>query len=380
MVLVAGLAATTASATYASMAAQPAPDKDRRPSAWIAAVRAHEPGKIDPALLTVAAWTPGEVERILPQIAAEPDAAQLLARGLMLHADIGFAEHAGAARGGGLPVMMLEDGRATGNRRLSLQWRIGRTIASVLVGLGARPQDHGAPPTPVDIEREARRRVVRAWYRATSAFLQEEGHLGFVQTQAGAGLSLLGDDPVLLMYRATIRQGFADPRIQQFVRTRRWQSRSLELTFAGRDLRRALELDPELVEARIRLGHVLGDQGHHQEATELLRPAMASALPQFLEYYGSLVLGRAEERSGRLPEARAAYERAARAFPAAQAPRVALSRLTLIDGRASDALATLLADSPARESEPPEDPWWWYFKRHEPDARALIAAMREVAR
>jgi tetratricopeptide (TPR) repeat protein len=158
------------------------------------------------------------------------------------------------------------------------------------------------------------------------------------------------------------------------------QQPSFELDQAARDLRRALELDPELVEARIRLAHVHADKGRHDEAAAILRPVMAATHPPFLEYYGALVLGRVEERLGRLPEARAACERAARQFPQAQVPRVALSRLALLDGRAGDALELLLQAPPAAGAEPAEDPWWHYFRRHEPDAGTQVAALRGTTR
>ena len=398
-VLVASLCAAMAPDASASMRPQAAADSDRRPGAWIAAVRAHEPGQPDRALLTVAAWTPAEIERILPSVAGDPDATRLLAKALVLHADIGILEHAGGLPGGGIRVTTLADGRIRGDRRLSLQWRIGRTIAGFLVALPVKRPGY-EPPDAADVEREHRQRlgVLRRWYRATAALLQEDGHFGFLHTHVNAGLSMLGDDAVLLMYRAAMRQAFADPRLQMFARRRpagveRFahpdsgsiglaalpQQTSFELDQAARDLRRALELDPELVEARIRLAHVLGDKGRHDEAATLLRPVMGASLPQFLEYYGALVLGRAEERLGRLTEARAAFERAARSVPEAQVPRVALSRLALLEGRSSEALAALLQDASAR-GRASEDPWWWYFRSHEPDARALIAVMREAER
>ena len=107
---------------------------------------------------------------------------------------------------------------------------------------------------------------------------------------------------------------------------------------------------------------------------------MASPLPPFLDYYGSLILGDTEVRLGRLPEARAAFERAGRAFPDAQAPRVGLSRVSLLDGRAADGLAAIVAASDDNASEEATDPWWSYFRRHEPDFKALVAELRASAR
>ena len=74
-----------------------------------------------------------------------------------------------------------------------------------------------------------------------------------------------------------------------------------------------------LVEARIRLAHVLGEMGKADEGAALARDALAKPLPPFLDDYGAMVLGRNEARLGRAAEARAAFDRAATLFPHAQA-------------------------------------------------------------
>ena len=365
-----------------------AQSSERRPGAWIAAVRAHQPGRGDAPLAAIAAWTSDEIARVLPAAGGEPDAARVLAKALVLHTDIAILQRSRSL--GGLRATTLEDGRAAGSRLLSSQWKIGRMIAAFLVELPVKARTGEEAPDRARVERERleRRSIARRWYGASTALLQDWTDLGFAQTNADAGLDLLDDDPVLLLYRATLHQAYADPRVQQFVRgiaslqagPSQPQRLEIELRLAASDLRRALDVDPQLVEARIRLAHVLAAQGRHEDAAALIRPAMASPLPPFLDYYGSLVLGRAEERLGRLPEAQAAFERAARGFPDAQAARVALSRLSLIQGRAGDGLAAVVDASRAGASEEAADPWWSYFRRHEPDSASLLAELRASAR
>ncbi len=406
--LVAGLCAAFVGLPSA-IQAQPAAVADRRPGAWFTAVRAHEPGRPDASLVAVASWTPEEVARVIPSVAGERDAPRLLEKALVLHTDIAIVEREGGAGLGqserGMAVMMLEDGRQVGSRRLSVHWRIGRMIAGFLVALPPAIGPGNEPPTRDQIERErlARLRVVRNWYRASGALIQEWADCGLLFTHVQEGLTLLKGDPVLTLYRATLHQAYADPRIQQYARRTDWrrlgvgvvrlndgrpvpatsafpERPEIELELAADDLLRVIELDPQLVEARIRLAHVRSAQGRHEDAAALIRPALASPLPAFLEYYGRLVLGRSEERLGRLPEARAAFERAAALSPDAQAPRIALSRLALLQGRATEALAGLLESARASVQEPEDDPWWWYFRRHEPDAGTLIGAVRASAK
>ena len=153
-----------------------------------------------------------------------------------------------------------------------------------------------------------------------------------------------------------------------------------ELALAERDLRRALAIEPGLVEARIRLAHVLSAEGQAPEAVAQARTAVETPLAPFLDYYATMVLGRAEQDIGRHAEARTAFERAARRLPAAQSPRVALSRLALADGRSVDGVAAMIATSGPEAKRHAGDPWWWDFRLHEPDAKALLTAFRTQAR
>ena len=114
-----------------------------------------------------------------------------------------------------------------------------------------------------------------------------------------------------------------------------------ELGHAERALRRALAIDPALVEARIRLAHVLDARGKSGEASALARKALEAPLPAFLEYYGAMVLGRSEARLGHQAEAYEAFARAARCYPGAQSAQVALSHVLLLEGRAEQAFETV---------------------------------------
>jgi tetratricopeptide (TPR) repeat protein len=153
-----------------------------------------------------------------------------------------------------------------------------------------------------------------------------------------------------------------------------------ELALAERDLRAALASDPTLIEARLRLAHVLSALGRTADAAEQARIPPDARLPPFLDYYGAMVLGRAEADLGRHAEARAAFEHAARLLPRSQSPRVALSRLAIADGRTGDGIATIVAASGPDARGDAIDPWWSYFRLHAPDAKAQLTAFRERVR
>jgi tetratricopeptide (TPR) repeat protein len=206
-----------------------------------------------------------------------------------------------------------------------------------------------------------------------------------------------------------MRQAFASPRFQQYLSTRtatesrpslappgtlggiQIDSRVVvvprpsptapaELGRAEELFRRALERDSGLVEARLRLAHVLGDRGRHKEAREQLLQATRAPLPRLLDYYGSLLLGREEQAAGNGDAARRAFERAAALFPSAKSPRIALSHLALMRGDRQEAV-TVLAPAGGATPMADEDPWDVIHRLHDPFAHELIARFRqELAR
>jgi hypothetical protein len=370
---------------------------------WLEMVRVHESEAVDEAVEVVIGWREDHLQKVLlHQILRDKGVtAAVLDRGLTLHTDIALVERAAAERGllrsaGRSTGLMILDGRTIGVVPRSYHWTAARRIANVLV---TRPD--GAPRA-------------LAWYRAIAALLQQFGDTDVLRAHLADAARLFPDDAILAMYRGTQHQTFADPRVQLTVRHRLSKLRGpgspqnrfetvvssrpggsmnvrvegqtglaflpmpakAELEEAAREFRRALSGDATLVEARIRLAHVTSDLGAYAEAADLLRPALAEPLPAFLEGYGALILARCEEALGRYAEAGAAYARVAARFPGAQSAAIGLSRIALVQGRATDALATILA---AGDPDAPEpfDPWTHYFRMHAPEAPEMVRAWRD---
>jgi tetratricopeptide (TPR) repeat protein len=146
-----------------------------------------------------------------------------------------------------------------------------------------------------------------------------------------------------------------------------------ELRRAEAFFRRALEIDPSLVEARLRRGRVLGVLGRHAEArTELLQTIVVTEDPLLL-YYGELFLGSEEEALGNRDAAGAAYERAATLYPLAQSPQLGLSQLARRNGDRSGALKAMerMFSVHSDEAEP-DDPWWTYHVAQGRNTEALF--------
>jgi tetratricopeptide (TPR) repeat protein len=355
---------------------------------WLEAVENHTLGEHDQAVTRLATWSGRELEDVVAAFWRQPrnDVLRLLERALVLHTDIAVLNR--DVRGYNLPAgegttTLVEDGRAIGLMSRTVHWEVARRLLAAM---------------PIGPERT---RIGQQFYRATAAVLQQWGELPELTTHLEAGQRLLDDDPVLLLYEGTMHQALAGPRYQRVFdeRARAAFPRGSTVAMAGlptvKDLppalpsvrgsrsqaerlfRRALAADPALVEARIRLAHVLSDAGRHAEAAAELKQVGAGPRAPFIEYYASLITGRVARTRGQLAAAQIAFERAAAAYPNAPAPRMALSELALVRGDRAASLTQVREAAPAERAEV-DEPWWWLDRIHEPSALALIGEMRRT--
>ncbi len=131
------------------------------------------------------------------------------------------------------------------------------------------------------------------------------------------------------------------------------------------ELRATLELAPNMVEARVRLGRVLWQLDRWGEAERELQQAIreAEALPApTMAYLAGLFLGQLHEERTRMEDARRAYERALAVYPNGQAVALALGRLLVATGRESAGWG--IVTQTLRMPPIVPDPWTLYFSHH----------------
>src|SRR5439155_20188936 len=135
---------------------------------------------------------------------------------------------------------------------------------------------------------------------------------------------------------------------------------------------------PNMGEAHLRLGRVLGQQGHHADAAAELRQALALVDDDELRYYGQLFLGAEEEALGRFDAARAAFDTAAALFPSAQSPLIGLSELARRRGDRAGALAAIqkVFELPQAGDSGRDEPWWIYHTAQARNADMLLDDLR----
>ncbi|MGH9143643.1 MAG: hypothetical protein ACRD2I_21110, partial [Vicinamibacterales bacterium] len=309
------------------------------------------------------------------------DSNYFLRRGALLHGDVAMlAPDTMAAPFDSRPAsgpqsvrMEISDGRELAIRESAVHWEIARMLLEYVAPQG---EDRPAP------ERDA---MVRAWYHATSAWMQfsedhNEDHLAH-------GLKIFPDDPDLLFLAACQKETFAGAAIQTAVRSAALpagimigvNSAEAELREAERLFQRTLQVKPDHAEARMHFGRVLGQLGKHAEATGELRRAIGALSDEQLLYYCQLFLGGEEEALGNREAARVAYEQAAVRFPLAQSPVLALSRLARRYDDRNGALRAIERLFAFREEARTErdDPWWHYYLSQARDADELLDAMRQ---
>src|SRR5262245_2428886 len=305
----------------------------------------------------------------------------ILKRGALLHADVAVAglnarsELPDRPGPGGLTLFM-SDGQQLGLQNTISHWNMGRRLLDAVRPVDSKSSLQARPDPAADD-------FVRRWYIAGAAYMTRVRNIELAHfTRA---LQLFPDDPDLLFFAASAHESFAGVRTQSVMRSlkaRRDVSFGIkdedgELRLAEQMYKRALDRNPRLVEARIRLGRVLGLRGHHDEAIDQLKQGLSTGEP-LLQYYANLFLGGEFEAVGNGAEARRSYERAAAIEPLAQSPLFGLSRLA---DQAGDRIAAREAIARVLELPPNDyertDPWWVYEVAQSRDVDRLLADIRQ---
>lgn len=383
---------------------------------WVAAVQAHTPGKMDDAAVSIAAWNRSElllaqpfvraivdpmgarwrsrplrrrnvsqtaalaIAGIAPLATSEAAVNDFIKRAALLHTDAVLLadlfpqivpppksrarSEVFLGRPDELVIARGPDGRFANFELGNLHWDYARDLLDAVT------------PTP------ATDATVALWYRAVMATFASSYSFGEALPHVSRARQVVGSDPGVLFGDAAIQETLASPRIQDYVRvTTLPNEQKFLFVTSGREhlelseslFRRALQGDPTLVEARIRLARVVSQRGKHEEALAVLKEVSLHS-DAVLAYYTHLVRGDAERALKRSGAAQASYAQALALFPTAQSARLALAHLARVradrDGAISLLQPTLAAPTPRDD-----DPWWEY---HRGDGRNVETLFRRL--
>jgi tetratricopeptide (TPR) repeat protein len=183
-------------------------------------------------------------------------------------------------------------------------------------------------------------------------------------------------DPDVLLLDACVSEALA---LEHRVRHDDGRARQL-FDEAEARLRDTLAVDPGRVEARLRLGHVLLEQGRSLEAEPPLERALEEASENRQRYLALLFLGRVSERQDRPGPALDFYVRAVGAWPQSQAARLALAlALEAGAGPAAARVQVLACLAASGRNDRPPDPWWRYPNGQPDLAQAMLERVWEKA-
>lgn len=401
---------------------------------WVAAVHDHVPGQRDAELEMVAAMTshqrrelsvgiefflsflrgkpkvietPAE-ERLAHMggaIRMTPGAGAFLKRAAVLHADAAIErdgkgiEPAAPARRGdpllrGASAALLShgrlylnrDGEILGETPMEWHWPFARSLLDLV--LASHPDDP----------------FVTTWYHTTAAVMLQGGRYGEVVPHLQRAAAVLPDDARILFDRACYAEILGLPRTQVLlsdqdvfavlraragpggeIKIREGTAGTLGIPLAHdtnedaeRLFRRALRADPNLVEARVRLGRLLGVRKAHEEAATELATALTANPTDAVLFYAHLFAGRSAQALGKIDDAAGHYRAAQWLFPGAQSAGLALSQAALLE---ADVPAALESIQRIDKSSTARDPWRVYQLGAGRDADALLREMwRQVVK
>jgi len=228
-------------------------------------VEMHATQSLDDDLVLLAAHARAERDRT-------GDVNYVLKRAALLHADIAMLQPHALVEPFSEPV---RQGRTLGPRSWRIDISDGRSLdvglTAVHWDIARLALDHVRPPKS-DKPAPERDAMVRAWYRATAAWMQfREDHDTLHLEHAR---QIFPDDAELQFLSGCQRETYASPAIQAAARsvtlptglTVGIESERAELRQAEGFFRRAIALRPDIAEAHLHLGRVLALTGRHAEA------------------------------------------------------------------------------------------------------------------
>jgi len=215
----------------------------------------------------------------------------------------------------------------------------------------------------------------RTWWLMTTAYLQGQFALPAAKEFGDWAHDSVGDSPELfLAMGATQEMGWTGQHEEGVDSPFKG-----DLKDAERAYRNALAAQPDLVEARLRLGRVLTLHGDTDGAVRILA-GIGEGTDAAYRYLARMFEGDLFERRGDAAEARRRYLAATALLPRAQSAYVALAHVRHTMGARAEAAEDVRITTLDRSVPDAGDPWFWYSRGLSWRANGYLDDLREMVR
>jgi tetratricopeptide (TPR) repeat protein len=361
---------------------------EERLSAYLRVAERFRVGEREEAVEALGRWRPRELEAAQRALAAPPErlspcvgepetvGVPTVEAAVLLHVQVALRAHARDDTDGFRKHLRLAQDLLEWVRKATADWEEGA----------------GRGPSGTTCA-YAVRLPRRAFYFALSGLLLAQTEPRLAREAAERGLDAAPDDAPLLLAAACAHELttliWAQFVSQPFLRRlspaqftlARLQHRDVldgietEQKEARDLLRRALDRDPTLAAAHLRLGRLLAQEGR-LDAAETELAAAGSARDADTRCLADLFRGGLCEAHGNLAGAEALYRDAIQILPRTQAARIALAHVLEVSGR-TEAARRLVMEvlRSSRPRDPFADPWWRYPFGTAREAEALFESL-----
>ena len=204
------------------------------------------------------------------------------------------------------------------------------------------------------------------WTVTLSRFLLASGEIGIAERILNRAVERISNDAAILLMQGTVKETQAVRFIAQVSGGRledpatAAKARDAALNAAQVALERALKIQPALVEAKVRLAHVLSVKHDDARASSLANEALAANPPPAMKYLASMIAASVLERDKRFDAAAKLYVQAILAMPDGQSGYIAFANLLYSSGQRAEAGSVMERFFSRSVTDASADPWWTY--------------------